>query len=414
MSFISLDINLNHIFFLLISITCIIRQILLEIYYSDLENENPASIKLFETYLFTISNYFSVFCICISKKRTQSQKANSIQKIEKKDNMDIKLIYTDIILPISKCRILIRTLLVSISDLIAQFSSFLLYFFYDIQKQIKQKIYSLLIFSIFFNYIFSRVMLKTYLYNHHYLSIIINLICLLIMGSFDIINMINDDTEIMDNIIFLGAKIFTSICYAFENVIGKKALIEEFLSPYTILMYRGIYETTLLIILSIPFIFIKDDSENIIFESFINRINTFKKIILFIFIMIFNFLYNVFIWIINDKFSPNHIAMAMIIDTISKNLIKYKDIQNAPFYSITEIVILAILIIGNMIYNEIAIINCCGLNKYTRNKLVQKGEEDYQIANLSQNQDDSNIIDSENDESLNENSHYISESDSEF
>ena len=130
--------------------------------------------------------------------------------------------------------------------------------------------------------------------------------------------------------------------------------------------------------------------------------------------MIFNFLYNVFIWIINDKFSPNHIAMAMIIDTISKNLIKYKDIQNAPFYSITEIVILTILIIGNMIYNEIAIINCCGLNKYTRNKLVQKGEEDYQIANLSQNQDDSNIIDSENDESLNENSHYISESDSEF
>lgn len=109
-------------------------------------------------------------------------------------------------------------------------------------------------------------------------SVIINLVCLLIMGTFDIINMINDDTEIMDNIIFLGDKIFTFICYAFENVIGKKALIKEFLSPYTILMYSWIYETILLLLLSIPFIFIKGDSEHIIFESYINRTNTFKKL----------------------------------------------------------------------------------------------------------------------------------------
>ena len=106
----------------------------MEIYHSDIENENPANIKLFETYIFTISNYLSGFCICISKKRTQNQKANSSRKIQKKDNIDIKLIYTGIILPINKCRIFIRTLLVSINDLIAQFSTFLLYFFY-VQKK---------------------------------------------------------------------------------------------------------------------------------------------------------------------------------------------------------------------------------------------------------------------------------------
>ena len=41
------------------------------------------------------------------------------------------------------------------------------------------------------------------------------------MGSFDIINMINDGTEIMDNIIFLVANIFSTFPFCvFPNLSG--------------------------------------------------------------------------------------------------------------------------------------------------------------------------------------------------
>ena len=210
----------------------------------------------------------------------------------------------------------------------------------------------------------------------------INLICFILICIIDVYKIYyNWDIKF---IFFLILIIFESICYALEDVIGKKALIEEFLSPYSILFYKGIYETVLLIIFSIPFFFIEIEDENI-FYIFVMKLNGFKNIIFVFLSMIMNFAYNVFIWIINDRFSPNDLAMVMVLqgflDKIYLLIFNYEKFKEDLFETIYLISIYFILIISASIHNETIIINFCGLNEYTKKNINIKSEKDFESAN---------------------------------
>lgn len=101
--------------------------------------------------------------------------------------------------------------------------------------------------------------------------------------------------------------------------------------------------------------------------------------------MIFNCLYNILILIINDKFSPNYLAVAMIIEGITEQLnsIIFNSTQFVDnlFRSIYIIIIYFILIIGVFIHNEILVINYWKLNENTKNIITKKSIEDFRIAN---------------------------------
>ena len=193
----------------------------------------------------------------------------------------------------------------------------------------------------------------------------------------------------------------SQILYSLEDVIGKKALIDEFLSPYSLLMFKGIYELIILLIFSVPFLFVKIDGI-IIFSKMYIYINSFLKVFFYFILMVLNFMYNIFIWIIIDRFSPNDYAMAMIIESISDKifiLIFQKDFQ--LYLYVLSIVIYIILIIGVCIYSEIIVIKICGLNEYTRGKLGIKGDEDVELSRKSERSlfssfDDKDIIQKKN------------------
>ena len=98
-----------------------------------------------------------------------------------------------------------------------------------------------------------------------------------------------------------------------------------------------------------------------------------------------NFLYNVLIWTINDRFSPNDLAMIMILqgfqDRIFVLLFDYQKFKEHLFESIYLMSIYFILIISASIHSEIIIINCCGLNEYTKKNINIKSEKDFESAN---------------------------------
>ena len=125
--------------------------------------------------------------------------------------------------------------MVAVTDLAAQYFVFIFFVFVNLgEKDIKFD--SVLVFNILSKYLFSRLILNTNYYRHHNLSFLINLICLILISITDIISMIKNWN---DNIIyFMFINIFCTICYSLEDVIGKKALIKEFLSPYSILFYK--------------------------------------------------------------------------------------------------------------------------------------------------------------------------------
>ena len=188
----------------------------------------------------------------------------------------------------------------------------------------------------------------------------------------------NDDNNSINTLLlYLFADLISGFFYSFENVIGKKALIKDFLSPYSILMIKAIYEFILLIFIFIPFIFIKINDKNFFSYSY----NKIKENFILILIAIFlNFLYNVFLWIIIDKFSADHVSMVMLIDGLTQTIIGIISGGNKNFSEkITKIILHLILLVGALIHNEIIILNFCGLNENTAKAFKEKEKLDNQL-----------------------------------
>ena len=316
MAFINFELNLNHLFFLLFIIVYFIRKYIIDIVSESIIQDDSsgkakqATKKLFNMYIYIFSDLLCLFFVCIIKIRSKKiQKTNNLlQSIN-----SLEYIYSPS-LPDKTGNILIKTFLVAVFDFIAQFPFFILYFVVNDDSKFENgdKMDITSIIKILSIYLLSRVFLKTYYYNHHYLSFGINIICIVALGAYELIQF---DYE-MIKIIFRLFRLFSTIFFSLEDVIGKKALIEEFLSPYSLLVYKGLFELILLSLYSIPFFFIKRD-EDIIFSKMINFVNGIEPIFFNIIVMIINCIYNIIIWMIIDKFSPNDYAMTTIIEGIT-------------------------------------------------------------------------------------------------
>ena len=410
MAFISFDININHIFFVLFFISYVAREIILDMFGDPLgKKTNPnyffgktknATIKLFNIYIYAISNLFAFIFICIIKIRSRRQLRKSRElSVELKPTQSLTYIYAGD-LPVNKVNLYVRTILVALTDFIAQFSVFLLYFTVndDNELSISDRMDNLNIFNIVSKYVLSRIILKTYYYRHHYISFAINGICFFILGSYELSKL----KFSIEKILYILVRGFSMTIYSLEDVIGKKSLIEEFLSPYALLIYKGIFEIIILALTSIPFLFIKRDGVTL-FSKMSYLLDDSKKIGYHIFLMTVNFIYNVFIWIIIDRFSPNDCALAMVIEGITdKIFILFDDNPNFSIgISIFYFIFYLILMFGICMHCEFIIINICGLNEYTKKKLGKKGDEDFELATRVSNSSKSSLNDEENGEDHN-------------
>ena len=212
----------------------------------------------------------------------------------------------------------------------------------------------------------------------------------------------NDDNNSINTLLlYLFADLISGFFYSFENVIGKKALIKDFLSPYSILLIRGIYEFIFLIFIFIPFIFIKINDKNFFSYSY-NKIKGLQNFVLIITSIFLNFLYNVFLWIIIDKFSADHISMVMVIDGLIQTIIQMITDKNNIIFDIIEIIFYLFLIIGVLIHNEIIIFNFCGLNENTVKAFKLKETIDNNLMNSPDDSvsEDMNEINEEKNERI--------------
>ena len=139
--------------------------------------------------------------------------------------------------------------LVGLTDFLGEIVYFLSYIYFEDNNS--SNLYSLfssdVVFQIVIQYILSAIILKTYFYKHHYLSIIINVISFIILLILDIINNYYYPLEVL---LYYIALVFFDI----ENTYGKKAMIYGFLSPFNLLIFRGVYKLIFLIIFLAIFI----------------------------------------------------------------------------------------------------------------------------------------------------------------
>ena len=337
-------------------------------------NTKDVAQPFLNTYLFNISDYLFIIPFVIIKIRTNRQRRlsdghfkylNALKSfsyhIKKKSN---KTFY-------------VYLFLVALLDFLEHVSSLIFYLVYGKNDRpvSENNLSFLLIFNTITIYIFSRIILKTYFYKHHYFSFLINIICILIIGAIDIVNINNHEKkeELGMIIFYIIKKLLSIIFYSIEDVLGKKILMEFFFNIYSLLFHRAIFETVLLIIFSFPFAFIEitdvSDPERgpetgIIFERISNLLNHFSfKIIFFI---ITNFFYNIFIWLIIDKFSPSHYAISNVLESLGTLIRLWITEPNTVDLPVLRMFIYIILVLGGVIHTEMMVINYCGLQENTK------------------------------------------------
>ena len=380
-------LNKNHFLFL----SFIIIKIIDELCHNYMEKVDDIIRIFHHNYIGSLSDFLSIIPFIIIKIRSKDISKNELKKenIKEKEqdsNNDIEYIYSDQKTEnnIKRAKRIFKFLIiVSIFDFLATYLDIIFKIIKIFTKDNllinKVENNSSILFGIISMYVLSILILHSPFYRHHYVSMAINLLLLIILIILDIINIVNRKLSS----IYVIEKTIIIILYSFEDVLAKILLSVDSVSPYIYLLYRGILVNILAFLFSFVFIFVKIPDENgdksCVFSRFW-KIYEYKLNILFYIIMFFNeYFMHLNIFLIIDKFSPIHFAMASIISYFISSLFSIFLSENDKisnfFYKLG---IYLVLIVTSLIYNEFIILNFCGLQKYTQLFLQKEAIEDIQ------------------------------------
>ena len=386
--------HLNHLLFLFYFISSVVKQGILK----DFKGKDNLSIPFFKLFVYDIGDFISIIPHILRKKKIKSkiENTNPNRAISKES---IEFIYTNIKtekFEYSKNRILLHLFLISIFDFIAQISTVIYYLVKQKQQlEVKQaNLNSMLIFNVFFLFIFSRILLHTPFYRHHYLSFIIFFICLIVLIVLDFLEIKSENKDkIVISIIYLSIRIFGALLYSIEDVIAKIMFLYYYFSPYSLLLSKALIQLVYLIIFSIPFTFVKFKDEKgeemLLFSMFGGIFENKIYILLYIIYLINSFFYNSINFLLIDEFSPNHSAIAKIFENFGiflTNIITEN--INSAHNLVTRIFMYIFLILGSFIYNEFLVINICGLGSNTKLFLEYKEKRELSLIDIYGDEDD--------------------------
>ena len=357
-------------------------------------NKSKDIIETFHKYyISSLSDLLSIIPLIIIKVRSKSisyfkgLRKDSSKKYYTKANKKRKM------------RIIKLSILISILDFLALYINVTYNIIitaakFDIKKV---TISSDVFFNVISKFALSTLILHLPIYRHHYLSLAINIILLIVFLIFDILKI----TEAKE-IIFGLKRIISLVLYSLEDIYAKILLSYDSISPYTYLFYRGIYLNILSLLYSIIFIFVKlPDEKGVksciftrLWKVYEHRLN----ILLYIILLFVNYLFNQNVLLIIDKFSPIHYAVGTVLETFGSIIITTFDgkVEVGEFF--IKFVIYFISILAALIYNEIIVLNFCGFQKYTHLFLLKMANKDLELT-IFNNNDNELIPEEECDES---------------
>ena len=228
--------------------------------------------------------------------------------------------------------------------------------------------------DIIVRHIFSVKLLKLKVGRHHNLSIILCMIGFLLMWFSDIKTIMNSKKKNRDIIIYLIIFLPKTILFPLEDTFNKILLTNDFLLPHSLIFLRGIFELVIILI-SIALLHFK----NTINYEYYKKLKI-RKISYFYFIL-FTFLTSIrnlclmnVIYIFNSNHISFLIAIKIFDNTIrqflEENIIYDLGKKKGIVHFSIDIIALILISLGSLIFNEIIVINACGLNEKTKPGLL--------------------------------------------
>ena len=252
--------------------------------------------------------------------------------------------------------------------------------------------------------LFSKFILKSDIFSHQILSLIISYIGMILL-SIPIIKVIKEFT--INNILFNLLNIEVAFLNSLVFVLIKKLTHKYYLSPYLCQLYLGFFSIIFTFIAYIILSLITKGNISIVADSF--NFSDIDNILLFIIfnigLFLFRILDNILLVLTIYYFTP---TLLMITDIIRSMLIwiyllLIEGKKESFFNIIMTSIGYSIILFGSLIYNEIIICNFFGFNKNTKKCIEERQREELLSLEESENQNNSRNSSDESDKSDNDN-----------
>jgi len=383
MAFISFSCQKSYFYFLIFWILDVLISIYIilidEIYYYSFENmiKNELIINLQ-----TISDLCAGFLVLSTylriKKVNQKEEQKIVEKVKSKLSRRYKYFYI---------------FLISFLEFICRATDFFYLTFIGSFPIRKEQLTWLIPIDIISRIILSRRVLKLRLFRHHYFSLVLVILGFLSMSICEFQTINESELNNWPYFIFI---IIKNILLPLEDVYNKILLTDKFLLPHYLMFWRGLFNCIFLALLCLCFILpgiIKYDF-NIPNEMNI-AIYVFHKIILIILYFCRAFIYLKII----DIFSPQHVAFCNTAFYLYLFILWKKKSGDNFYLSILDYFSLILIIFATLIFNELLIINACGLNQNTKKGFIKKEMLELQkINSLSNHEDEEDSEENEDNE----------------
>ena len=244
----------------------------------------------------------------------------------------------------------------------------------------------LIIVDILLRLVFNLCFMKVEAYNHKICPIVIILIIFLLLIIMDIIDLMSSERyDIYDCLLFLAVLSPKCLIFPLVDTIAKKMMVDHYVLPTQFMRYRGAYQFFFLIIIT-P-ILVSTSNLHFTSEMFSSKLALAGTIYIITncvkYFLLLNVIYN---------YSSNSVSFLIISEslagTINEIINFFKEKTNMShntniIISIVEIILVFLIGILTMIYDEIIVINKCGLGENVRDRIDKRGIEDKDWANLN-------------------------------
>ena len=337
-----------------------------EYIYSEINNFS-VMIELINLVCLNIGDLLAGFFVLYTYINSKSNKENN--EARRASNNQVKLIYND--LSIKKNKYLL-IFLISILELIGRSTDLFYYIYIDSTRIRDGEISWLISIDILSRIIFSKIILKSRLYNHHILSIIMTVIglCSMSISAFIAIN--SNELSRWPYFAFTFVKFIT---VPLEDVINKILLTNKFLLPQSLMFMRGLYNLVMLLFIIPTLYFINELKLDFYFNE--NEIGYIIQISLVIFFIAFTLLKSFFIMKVIYIFTPQHVAFLNVVFYMLRLLRCRITTGDKSLIIISDSIFLAIIIFSTLLFNEMIVVKACGLHDNTKDGFLIKEKEEF-------------------------------------